>query len=77
MVDYPGRACLGTSVCVETPAIPLPFLDCFGNVFVVTNFDAIPFLQLNFTSCTASKKTRSELFGFSEDSDIFLVLDKQ
>jgi hypothetical protein len=55
MVDYLAHACLGTRVCVETPTIPLPFIDCFGNVFVVTNFDAFPFFQLDFTFCTASE----------------------
>jgi hypothetical protein len=32
---------------VETPALLLPFLNCFTNVLVVLNFYAFPFFQFN------------------------------
>jgi NRPS condensation-like uncharacterized protein len=38
-----------TNVGVETPTILLPFLNCFTDIFVVTNLHAFPFFQLNFT----------------------------
>jgi hypothetical protein len=41
---------------VETPAIPLVFLNCYADIFVVTNLHAFPFFQLNFTFCRTSKQ---------------------
>ena len=34
---------------VETPALPLVFLNYFSDIFVVTNLHAFPFFQPNFT----------------------------
>jgi len=49
------EGCLaGGLVCVEVPACFLHVLDCFGDVPVVSNFDACPFFQLNLTSSVLS-----------------------
>ena len=46
MVNVHSRV-LSAGVCVETPALLLPFLDCFADILVVTNLHAFPFFQLN------------------------------
>jgi len=50
MIDYLSHTRLSARVRVETPAVLLPFLYCFTDILVVTNFYALPFFQPNLTS---------------------------
>jgi hypothetical protein len=49
MIDYVSHTFGSTSVGVETPAIPLVFLNCFADILVVLDFHAFIFFQLNIT----------------------------
>ena len=57
-------------VGVETPAISLPFLNCFTDLIMVPNLHTFPFLQRIFTFLALYY----ELF-YKKNSDIFLLVD--
>lgn len=52
MVNFGAYADMSGAVCVETPVIPLEFLNTFGNILVVFDLYAYPLFQLNFTFCS-------------------------
>jgi hypothetical protein len=45
-VRYWSRAYASRLIDVETPALLLPFLNCFNDILVVLNFHAFPCFQL-------------------------------
>ena len=56
MIGLCAYADLSTSVGVEKPAVLLLALDCCTDIFVILNFHAFIFFQLNITSVEPSNR---------------------
>ena len=59
---------------VESPAVLLPFLNCFTYVLMVTNFHAFPFFQLNSPSITHYTKPAHKKFRRKKEESFDIVL---
>jgi len=53
MVDYLSNTSLSASIRVETPTLLLCLPNCFANIFLVTNFNALPLFRCNITFCSS------------------------